>query len=353
MADGDCRGSSAKSDVGGRGEPGRFGLTCPIGLSTIRRRSPGKGVRGPDGPAPPPRAFSRRVPEIAPPPDPMPRSPTTGASPDSLPPVRPQRSRADNRTLEPVLLSGPRPDPSVGAFAMTQLSRPALSPLAARRMLQLACLGIGLSLPIPGIASTLQDPPSTRPAQDATQPAGQRGEVPEALLRLVDDFYHYATVGNYTAAQAYGEQLLAGNYDPEQVLDAFTEIQERRGPEGKPLDQRLLEWQNAEEISAVATEITRLINEGRIARATNPEFVAEQLERLNGGALAYRNALEQLRNSAEYAVPVMIRYLTDPQKAQFHADIRRAMRDLGVDMLNPLWAATEMEDPQVLASLLI
>ena len=245
---------------------------------------------------------------------------------------------------------------------MTQSFCLASSPLAARRILQMACLGIGLSLCLPGFASAVQDQaggqPATRPAQDANQPGqasqpAQAGEVPEALLRLVDDFYHYATVGNYTAAQAYGEQLLAGNHDPEQVLDAFTEIQERRGATGKPLDQRLLEWQNAQEISAVATEITRLINEGRIARATNPEFVAEQLERLNGGALAYRNAIEQLRNSAEYAVPVMIRYLADPQKAQFHADIRRAMRDLGVDMLNPLWAATEMEDPQVLASILI
>ncbi len=212
------------------------------------------------------------------------------------------------------------------------------------RLLRLACIGVALSLP--ASVATGQDQAATQ-----EQPATQQGDQ-QNLVRLAEDFYHSATVGSYAAAQAYGEQLLAGNFDPEAVLDAFVEVNSRRGGD-VALDRRMMQWQQAEPIAAISAQVVGLINQGRMARATNPTFVAEQLERLSRGNIAYRNALAQLSNSGEYAVPVMIQYLRDPQKAEFHADIRRAMRELGVDMLNPLWASMQMEDEQVKASLLI
>lgn len=262
---------------------------------------------------------------------------------------------------------------------MIHLPRPALlAQSSARRLLSFACIGAALALPawLPAPAFAQEEPAGQDPAQDppqdpaqdpptdapeqpaqqpATQPATQRpaeAALPVDVVRLVDDFYHTAVMGNYTAAQAYGEQILAADIDPEVLLDAFVEVHRRRSDNPADLDQLMIKWQQAEPIAGVANEIVKRVNEGRIARATNPQFIAEQLERLNRGATAYRNALAQLRNSGEYAVPVMIQYLVDRGKAQFHADIRRAMRDLGVDMLSPIWAATQMDDEQVLASLM-
>jgi HEAT repeat protein len=218
-----------------------------------------------------------------------------------------------------------------------------------RRLVALSTLAVAAALPA-AIARTAlaQD----QAAQDPTAQAQPADTAFEDLVRLVDNYYHTARMANFTAAEAYGNQIITGNYDPEMLLDAFVEVHRRRSENMADLDELMLKWQSADELSAVATEIAGQVNAGRVARATNRNFIAEQVERLAGGTIAYRNALAQLRNSGEYAVPVMIQYLQDREKAQFHADIRRAMRDLGVDMLSPLWAACQMDHEQVLLSIM-
>lgn len=248
---------------------------------------------------------------------------------------------------------------------MDQFTRPARSlapstPLwpqvRHRRMLASACVGVALALICP--TGALAQQAGTQPAQPATQPqtqpqGGVQSVTPEQLLKLVEDFYHFATIANYPAANALGQQILASSPDPQALLDAFREVQGRRTEEISDLDRRFLQWQQTEQIGETTRQIVEMVNQGRQQRATDPAFIAEQIERLNKGALAYRNGLAQLRNSGEYAVPVMIQYLRNPEQAEFHADIRRAMIDLGRDMLPPLLAATRMEDERVLASLLL
>src|SRR3712207_2830350 len=48
---------------------------------------------------------------------------------------------------------------------------------------------------------------------------------------------------------------------------------------------------------------------------------------------------------------MMIRYLQDPQQAEFHAPLRQALRDMGRPVLNPLLAATYMKDPGTLTTI--
>ena len=235
----------------------------------------------------------------------------------------------------------------------------------ARRALWAACLGVALIPPLaavnhaagqpapePATEPTPAQPPAGEPA--AGQPAAGQAAAPNAqLVAQVENFYHYAEVANYPAAKAVGDQIVAANPDPQAVLDAFREVHERRSRPNYTLDQLFLRWQRTPEIADVTGQLVGKVNEGRLARATDPAFIAEQIERLNKGQAAYGNGLAQLRNSGEYAVPIMIQYLLNPERAEFHADIRRAMRDLGVDMINPLLAATQMENEQVIASLLV
>lgn len=250
------------------------------------------------------------------------------------------------------------------------LRRAVLCSTSAPKAFHLALIAAALALPAAAFAQDEQPPPTEEPeaqaepaAQDEQreQPAeaqppqdgGDAAQPTRELIRLVDDFYHTAQMGNYTAANAYGEQILSGNHDPQALLEAFREVHRRRSQDPALLDKLMINWQQTEPIAGVSTEIVRIVNEGRFARATSRQFIAEQIERLAGGAVAFRNALAQLRNSGEYAVPVMIQYLQDREKAQFHADIRRALREMGAEVLTPLWAATHMEDEQVLASLML
>ena len=176
--------------------------------------------------------------------------------------------------------------------------------------------------------------------------------MPEPLLELVDDYYHFATIGSYEIANANGQALLQGDYQPQQYLDAFREIHSRRDLPPEALDRRLVEWQGVPQLSDVATRVSEKINEGRRARATDPAFIAEQVERLSRGQSAFEFALTNLRNSGEYAVPTMVQYLLDPDRREFHASIRQAMVRLGLPILNPLLASLEMRDAQVKSSLI-
>src|SRR5206468_3969446 len=66
----------------------------------------------------------------------------------------------------------------------------------------------------------------------------------------------------------------------------------------------------------------------------------------------YANAVGRLRESGEMAVPLMVDYLRDPAKVQYHDAINRALVDLGRTALNPLLAATEMKDNVTLLSVM-
>ena len=237
---------------------------------------------------------------------------------------------------------------------MIESARPTLVSAPTRvRLLTLACCA--------GVAALLTGPmfPQLHVGLAAAQPASDAGgantDLPEPMLRLMEDYYHYATIGAYDTAGPLGQALLDGGYSPEQFLDGFRAVNARLN-DGRDLpdvlDRRLLEWQRAEPIAEVSKKINEQINEGRKERATNPAFITEQVERLSRGAAAYSNALANLRNSGEYAVPVMVNYLLDPNQKQFQADIRRALRDLGLPVLSPLLAATQMDDEQVLSSIL-
>ena len=99
--------------------------------------------------------------------------------------------------------------------------------------------------------------------------------------------------------------------------------------------------------------VVELVNEGRSRRATDPAFIREQVERLGQGRIAYNNALDALRNSGEYAVPTMLEYLGDPDRRALHGDVRNALTDLGLDALNPLLAATDAQDPELLSQVIL
>ena len=240
------------------------------------------------------------------------------------------------------------------AAVSTRVARSVIRAPASRR-LRLACVGIALALPalaVPVLFPQFAAPANAR--QAATDAPKGAAPVPADLLSQVEDYYHYATIGQYDAANALGQQLLQGSYSSEQYLDAFRQVHDRRSGPSEDLDRRFTQWQGTPQLTDVANQIVAKVNDGRRARATNRDFIAEQIERLSRGQQAYNNAVDQLRNSGEYAVPVMIDYLLDPSKKEFQADVRRAMRDsrFGVELLSPLLAATQMQDENVLSTVL-
>jgi HEAT repeat protein len=200
-----------------------------------------------------------------------------------------------------------------------------------------------------GVAGLPVVAPSVAPAASA-QPA----EPSDELLTAVEAFYHAAAVANYTAAAALGQGVLDLNAEPREVLAAFRAVHERRGPRARfSLDQRLLQWQNQSELEGVIGPVVEVINEGRRARATDPDFIQRQANELDSGRFAYQAAVNNLRSSGEFAVPTLLDILNDPDERARHGNVRRALVDLGLSAVNPLLAATRSSNEQLQAQVAI
>ncbi len=213
------------------------------------------------------------------------------------------------------------------------------------RFLPSVALGIAMMLSL-----MLVDPARGQAAgEGAAAPAGSQPAVASELSRLAEDFWHYASIGRYDLAKSQAEKILAGSADANAVLDAFEAViagrnrlvaSERR----VELYERLLAWQRVGELRDSSAKLLSLFNKAKQTRRADVAFIEANIQRLSVNARAYMLAMEQLRQSGELAVPIMLNYLRDPAKKSQYIAIRSALRDLGQKSLNPLLAATEMKD---------
>lgn len=204
--------------------------------------------------------------------------------------------------------------------------------------------GLAQIAPAPDSPATAPaEPAPAAPSPVAPAPAAPTpvADAPVDLTVAVENFWHYGKIARYDLAVANAQQVLGSGADPADILAAFEQTSSQRKDN---LDQWLLRWQNVPAMQEVTTQLINTLEQGRRGRSANPVFIRQNIERLSGGERAYTIAIARLRNSGEVAVPFMIDFLRDPAKAQFHAAIRRALRDMGKYALNPLVAATEMRD---------
>jgi hypothetical protein len=183
-------------------------------------------------------------------------------------------------------------------------------------------------------------------AQDATAPAADAAPTtpiesgPVDAATTVDNYWHYGKIARYDLQNAEGKKLLDAKIDPATLLQLFENTAAQRGDN---LDDWILRWQGVKEASTTATSIAQELQKGRFSRRADQNYIETQIKRLGNGERAYILAIQQLRESGELAAPLMISYLQNPAQASLHGPIRRALRDLGRAVINPLVAATEMK----------
>jgi hypothetical protein len=178
-------------------------------------------------------------------------------------------------------------------------------------------------------------------------PAAPEIDQNQGLRDDVEDYWHYGKIARYDLAAAYGKKLLGRTEPPLEILQNFEAVAADRQDS---LDQWLLRWSNLDgakdspeaQMRDTTSQLTKLLDSGRLERRKDPKYIADNIQRLAGGERAFTNAVAALRESGELAVPQMIDYLKDPAKAEYHDPIRRALVALGRSVLNPLLAATSL-----------
>jgi hypothetical protein len=168
------------------------------------------------------------------------------------------------------------------------------------------------------------------------------------LASSAGDFWHFAKIARYDVAAMRGKAVLESGATPLEVLLAFEQVASSRKDD---LSQTMLRWSQVPELKDTVLALQEVLVEGRYARRSEASFITQSIDRLIVNEVGYRNGLLNLRNSGELSVPIMLDYLRSPSKAATHGAIRRVLRDLGKDVLNPLVAATATTDQVLLAEI--
>ena len=190
-------------------------------------------------------------------------------------------------------------------------------------------------------------------AAPAAAPADAAAATPaaaenESLKDSVDNFWHYGKIARYDIAVGEAQHILAAKVDPLELLTTFEGVAEQHHDN---LDEWLLRWQGVDQLSAPVTQLITVLGQGHSARRADPKYIEQNIQLLATNQRGYDLSIDRLRESGELAVPMMVDYLRDPSKSQYHGAIRRALRGLGLSAVNPLLAATEMHDEQTLITI--
>jgi len=129
------------------------------------------------------------------------------------------------------------------------------------------------------------------------QPAVEAdGPSTDSIKSDWNDFLHYTMIGRFDLAQGFGQRLLESKPDPLVLLDLSEE--NLRGY------QLLLKMQeDSDLLRETATEILKVIEEGRYLRRTDSKIIVEEIARLNTTLRGKIAAQERLKNAGEYAIP--------------------------------------------------
>jgi HEAT repeat protein len=166
---------------------------------------------------------------------------------------------------------------------------------------------------------------------------GQRLLAGREQMNEADDGWYFCQIGRFDVADANFRALLKADPDPVALLEFAEQVPRRR--------EMLIQLLNHPVVGDSARAILKLLELGEREIKADPIRIRENIERLNGPPRGFENALEALRDSGEYAIPLLIDYLRDPQKKDLMQPILRVLPAIDRPALNPLVMALRMDDP--------
>lgn len=152
-----------------------------------------------------------------------------------------------------------------------------------------------------------------------------------------DDFLHYTKIGRYDLAKGYGEKIVNSEPDSVKLLELSKE-----NPTG--YDLLLKMYAHSEDMKDVAGQILEIIEQGRYDKRTDARIIAEEIRRLSSTSRARIKAIERLKNSGEYAIPLMLNSMADAERKVEFANITSALGKVGRDGIRPLVVALATDD---------
>lgn len=179
-------------------------------------------------------------------------------------------------------------------------------------------------------------------AVHAQSNGGGTTTIPEdaTVESLFNDFLHYARLGRFAMAEAYAKALLA---HPDLDPVALLKIADRDRKSVRTL--RILAKNSS--IGDDAKRVLEILDAGQAGQKTESERIRANIAQLGGDPQQEFYAQQHLARSGEYAVPPMIATLLNPDKADLHPRVIRALPKIGKGAVNPLVEALQMGNHDV------
>ncbi len=152
-----------------------------------------------------------------------------------------------------------------------------------------------------------------------------------------NDFLHYTAIGRFELAKSHGEQLIADQADPVELLELA-----QKNAQGYRLLLKM--HSDSDQLREVSGQILDLIEQGRYIRRTDPKIIVAEIKRLSTTIRGRLAAEERLRNAGEYAIPYMLSALGDETRKNEFSYITETLPKIGRSAIRPLVASLQMDD---------
>jgi hypothetical protein len=166
----------------------------------------------------------------------------------------------------------------------------------------------------------------------------------EDLQSQWNDFLHYTKIGRLDLAKDYVQAILRSEPEPTEILSLA-----QANPPGYHLLQRVMEKAEDPELVKLTGAVLDLIERGRFLRRKDPGIIVEEIRRLSSTSRGRMVAIERLKNAGQYAVPHMLKAMSDPDRKEELPNIIWALRRLERPAVRPLVASLQMSNASVKA----
>jgi len=188
------------------------------------------------------------------------------------------------------------------------------------------------------LAFSVLAPVAISPAQEE-EPAAPSSQ--EGIETLWENLLHYIKVGRAVAARSYAQAILDSDIEPRQIYLLSVET-----PESMAV---LARGEGLEGMAPLLEQISEMISTGYEAVRSDPEQIATATDMLDGTLRAYKDAVDRLVVSGEYALPQLMERLQDPQTSvSLKYKIATVLPQMGREAVRPLSVALQARDPNLL-----
>jgi hypothetical protein len=155
----------------------------------------------------------------------------------------------------------------------------------------------------------------------------------KATSENFDEFMHYILIGKWELAQHFGQMLIDSKPDAVQVLNL---AESNKHATSYQALNRLLTNDAYPEMNGIADGVLKIIEAGRHTQRKDVSRIKVEVARLSSTERGRMMALTRLKDSGEWAVPILIDVLRDPSRSSEFYYISWVLPQIGKQAINPL-----------------